>query len=178
MYKYSIIIVLLLFLVIMSCKKIMPKGPHADHILDGPIEALTQQQSLQHLRGDFAFNDQVFTAATGLGPVFVATSCGSCHIADGKGHPFTTLTRFGQTDSTGNKFLSLGGPLLQNRAIPGYQPEQLPVGASVSKLTPPIVTGAGFLELVPDADILAMADPNDADGNGVSGVPNWVIIKE
>jgi len=35
----------------------------------------------------------------------------------------------------------------------------------------------GLLEAVPDADILAMADPTDADGDGISGVPNWIAIK-
>lgn len=167
---------MILLVLVMSCKKILPGGPNDDELLDGPIEGLTNQQTLQHLRGDIAFNDQIFTAETGLGPVFVATSCGSCHIGDGKGHPFTTLTRFGQTDSTGNKYLDQGGPLLQHRALPGYQPEQLPAGATVSRLTPPLVTGAGFLELVSDADIIAMSDPNDLDGDGVSGVPNWAAI--
>jgi CxxC motif-containing protein (DUF1111 family) len=106
----------------------------------------------------------------------VATSCGTCHAGDGKGHPFTTLTRFGQSDTTGNNFLHLGGPQLQNRAIPGYQPEQIPVGATFSRFTPPANTGLGFLELVSDADILAMADPDDSDGDGISGVPNWKVL--
>ena len=105
--------------------------------------------------------------------IFVASSCASCHAGDGKGHPFTTLTRFGQTDSTGNHFLDQGGPQLQNRAIPGYLPEQIPAGANFAKFTPPGNTGLGFLELVSDSDILAMADPNDADGDGISGVPNY-----
>jgi CxxC motif-containing protein (DUF1111 family) len=178
MYKLKIYCsaTLLTMALLISCQKLVPGGPADDEILDGPIAHLTPQQSLQHLRGDVAFNDQVFTPETGLGPVFVATSCGSCHSGDGKGHPFTTLTRFGQTDSTGNKFLAQGGPLLQNRAIPGYHPEQLPTGVTSSRLTPPLVTGAGFLELVSEADILAMADPNDADMDGISGVPNWSFL--
>ena len=123
-----------------------------------------------------AFNDDIFTAQKGLGSIFVATSCGSCHAGDGKGHPFTTLARFGQIDSTGNQFLHLGGPQLQNRALPGYTPEQIPAGATFSKFTPPANTGLGFLELFSDADILAMADPNDINGDGISGVPNWIAL--
>jgi CxxC motif-containing protein (DUF1111 family) len=111
-----------------------------------------------------------------LGPLFVATSCGSCHPGDGKGHPFTSLTRFGQTDSTGNRFLKQGGPQIQNRALPGYTPEQIPAGATFSIFTPPANTGLGFLELVSESDILSMADPNDLDGDGISGVPNWNIL--
>ncbi|RYG52325.1 MAG: thiol oxidoreductase, partial [Chitinophagaceae bacterium] len=144
-----------------------------DQVLDGPVEGLNFEENRRFLAGDIAFNDEVFTSATGLGPVFVATSCGSCHAGDGKGHPFTTLTRFGQIDSTGNNFLHLGGPQLQNRALPGFQPERIPAGATFSRFIPPANTGLGFLELVPDSVILAMADPDDRDGDGISGVPNW-----
>lgn len=165
-----------LIIAVESCEKILPAAPKDDEILDGPVEGLTNAQSAQHLKGDAAFNNQVFTEQTGLGPIFVATSCGSCHAGDGKGHPFTTLTRFGQTDSTGNKFLKQGGPLLQNRALPGFMPEQIPPEATFTRLTAPIVTGSGFLEAVTDADILAMADPNDIDGDGISGIPDWNSI--
>jgi len=156
-----------------ACEKIMPGATPDDALLDGPVSGLTYEQSKRFLAGDVAFNDEIFTPEKGLGPVFVATSCGSCHAGDGKGHPFTTLIRFGQTDESGNKFLDHGGPQLQNRAIPGYQPEQIPAGATFSKFTPPANTGLGFLELVSDADILAMADPDDQDNDGISGVPNY-----
>lgn len=161
--------------VLTACEKITPL-PAGDELLDGPVEGLDEAQNRQHLLGDIAFNDQFFTSETGLGPVFVANSCGSCHAGDGKGHPFTTLTRFGQIDSLGNKFLTQGGPQLQNRALPGYTPEQVPDGATSARFTPPINSGLGFIELVPDADILALADPNDANGDGISGVPNWNTI--
>jgi CxxC motif-containing protein (DUF1111 family) len=163
-------------IIIQACSKLEPKAPADDEILDGPVEGLTYQQSRQFLAGDVAFNDEIFTAQKGLGPIFVATSCGSCHAGDGKGHPFTTLTRYGQVDSTGNQYLHLGGPQLQNRALPGYIPEQIPAGTTFSSFTPPANTGLGFLELVSDADILAMADPNDANGDGISGVPNWIAL--
>lgn len=38
----------------------------------------------------------------------------------------------------------------------------------------PAVIGLGLLEFVPEKDILALADPEDADGDGISGRPNWV----
>lgn len=159
-----------------ACEKILPNAPADDQVLDGPIEGLTPEQLNQFIRGDIAFNDEVFTSDNGLGPIFVATSCGTCHAGDGKGHPFTTLTRFGQSDSTGNQFLHLGGPQLQNRAIYNYQSETIPAGATFSKFTPPANTGLGFLDAVSDADLLALADPNDANGDGISGRPNWISI--
>jgi len=137
--------------IIQACSKLQPAAPADDELLDGPVAGLSYDQNRRFLAGDVAFNDEIFTVQTGLGSLFVATSCGSCHAGDGKGHPFTTLTRFGQTDSTGNRFLHLGGPQLQNRALPGYTPEQIPAGATFSKFTPPANTGLGFLELVSDA---------------------------
>lgn len=34
--------------------------------------------------------------------------------------------------------------------------------------------GLGLLEAIPEATLLALADPNDADGDGISGRPNYV----
>ncbi len=175
--KHFLIILSLTFIVFtaVSCEKLMPEIPKEEDVLDGPTEGLNTAELAQFLKGDAAFNE-VFTAQTGLGSVFVSTNCASCHAKDGKGHPFTTLIRFGQTDSTGNKYLHLGGPQIQNRALPGYKPEQLPLGASFSKFTPPAVTGLGFLSAISDADIISMSDPVDIDGDGISGVPNWISI--
>ena len=159
---------------ILSCEEIIPAAPGNAELLDGPLEGLTYAEQKQFLAGDIAFNDEIFTSSNGLGPLFVATSCGSCHAGDGKGHPFSTLTRFGQTDETGNQYLAYGGPQLQHRAIPGFIPESIPAGATFTQLMPPANTGLGFLDAVPDADLLALADPSDANGDGISGVPNWV----
>lgn len=167
---------LVVFLV--SCSAFEPDAPPDNQLLDGPVDGLTPAEVARFQAGDVAFNDEIFTTRNGLGPLFVATSCGSCHPGDGKGHPFTTLTRFGQFDGTGNLFLGQGGPQLQHRAIPGYSPEVIPLGAPFTKLTPPANTGLGFLDAVPDADILAMADLHDGDGDGISGVPNWVDLKD
>ena len=41
------------------------------------------------------------------------------------------------------------------------------------RVAPPMI-GLGLLEAVPEAQILANADPDDADGNGISGKPNRV----
>ena len=158
-----------------SCEKTIPKAPKSDSVLDGEVEGLSFDQSLRFLKGDEAFAE-VFTVEKGLGPLFVANSCISCHTGDGKGHPFTTLTRFGQSAPGNNDFLHLGGPQLQNRAIPGYTPETIPAGATSSKIMPPMNTGLGFLEAVSDADILALSDPTDSNGDGISGVPNWIPL--
>lgn len=169
----KLLFILAALVLVSSCDSLLPQLPEPETVLDGPLDGLTFEQKQLHLKGDAAFAEEFFTAETGLGPLFVANSCVSCHAGDGKGHPFTTLTRFGQTDSTGNKFLEQGGPQLQNRALPGFMPEVIPAGATSSKFIPPASAGLGFIELVSDEDILAMADPDDADGDGISGVPSW-----
>ena len=162
---------------VLCCENFEPAALQDHDLLDGPVEGLTESENIRFLRGDIAFNDEIFTPSNGLGPLFVANSCGSCHPGDGKGHPFTTLTRFGQNDGTGNQYKDLGGPQLQNRAIPGFQPEKLPSGIGFSKLTPPANTGLGFIDAVRDADILAWADPQDMNGDGITGAPNWIEMK-
>lgn len=38
----------------------------------------------------------------------------------------------------------------------------------------PQMIGLGLLEIIHEDDILARADPEDLDGDGISGKPNWV----
>ena len=54
----------------------------------------------------------------------------------------------------------------------GYGP--LHPQAMLSPRVAPQMIGLGLLEAIPAADILAHADPDDADGDGISGRPNVV----
>ena len=169
----KILLSCLLLPLLLSCEALGPAEPEEYELLDGPVEGLNTAESRRFVNGDEAFNDQIFTVETGLGPIFTGTSCVSCHAGDGKGHPFVSFTRFGQEFPGENTYLHLGGPQLQNRAIPGYEPETLPPGAPHARLIAPIVTGLGFLDAVPDADLLAMEDPEDLDGDGIRGRVHW-----
>ncbi|WP_245553796.1 di-heme oxidoredictase family protein [Cytophaga aurantiaca] len=177
-----VLFVVTLCFIAAACSKltehIAPKSPDEDQLLDGPIEGLSELEKRQFLAGDAAFNGELFFSGNGLGPYFVTSSCGSCHAGDGKGHPFTTLTRFGQSDTLGNTYLHLGAPQLQNRALPGFTPEQLPAGASFSKFMPPANTGLGFLEALTDSQILANVDVEDANADGISGRVNYVTAPD
>jgi CxxC motif-containing protein (DUF1111 family) len=67
---------------------------------------------------------------------------------------------------------------------PYDNPGELPSGTPTSRLLQADVAtsprmglpmfGLGLLEAIPEADILALADPDDRDGDGISGRPNWV----
>ncbi|ANI90753.1 hypothetical protein A9P82_11585 [Arachidicoccus ginsenosidimutans] len=50
----------------------------------------------------------------------------------------------------------------------------LPAGYMISIRLAPPVFGLGLLELIPETTILANADPNDANGDGISGKANYV----
>ncbi len=54
----------------------------------------------------------------------------------------------------------------------GYGP--LHPDAMISPRVAPQMIGLGLLEAIPVADLLAKADPDDADGDGISGRPNIV----
>ncbi|MEE9169071.1 MAG: di-heme oxidoredictase family protein [bacterium] len=169
-----LIAVSLIFLWI-GCQSLLPTAPEAEDVLAEPIPELTPQQLENHLIGDEEFG-RIFGERSGLGPLFVSNACESCHIGDGKGHPLTTLTRFGRyLGAAWDPMREQGGPQLQHRAISGYDPETIPSEATgVTRLMPPAITGLGYLEAVQDELILALADPEDADGDGISGVPNWI----
>jgi CxxC motif-containing protein (DUF1111 family) len=72
----------------------------------------------------------------------------------------------------------LGGPQLQDRAIAGATPEQLPDGVETSFRLPPPVFGVGLIEAIPVETIVSNADPNDANGDGISGRPNFVVPED
>ncbi|NNF11630.1 MAG: thiol oxidoreductase [Gemmatimonadetes bacterium] len=162
---------LLLLVVAAGCDILTPDAPLESTVLDGTIEGMTASQVRQHFAGDEEFG-RVFSVAEGLGPIFIAASCEQCHAGDGKGHPVFNLQRFGRLlPSTGfDPMVEFGGPQLQHRAIPGYPPEAIPAGATgLASLTPPAVTGLGFLDAVEDQTLIDMADPCDLDDDRISG---------
>jgi hypothetical protein len=157
-------------LALSGCNSLLPDAPDQQDLLEGPIAGLSPQQSAAFLAGDREFSRR-FGTVEGLGPIFVAPSCESCHIGDGKGHLSFNLTRFGRMNGgVFDPMRNEGGPQVQNRAILAYMAEVVPQGITgAAQFTAPSVTGLGFIDAVDDADILAREDPNDADGDGISG---------
>ena len=167
-------------------------------------------------------------ASDGLGPLFNARACQSCHLKDGRGHPpegaadstsmFLRLARAAETEEEKRAVAehralnfpdSVYGSQLQDLAVPGLTGEgrmkiayeEIPVeltdGTQLSLRKPtyrienpaygpldprttlsprvtPQMIGLGLVEQIHPADILALADPDDQDGDGISGRPNIV----
>jgi len=171
-------------------------------------------------------------ASDGLGPLYNARGCQSCHIRDGRGHPpegpddtgvsmFLRISIPADTDAAmaeiegylatapdpvyGGQlqdFGTAGQPaeyrldvryeevevLLSDgeRASlrrPTYAAADLGYGplhphAMLSPRVAPQMIGLGLLEAIPAADILAHADPDDADNDGISGRASIVWSRE
>lgn len=55
-----------------------------------------------------------------------------------------------------------------------YNFNAAPSNIMISPRTAPMIPGLGLLEAVPESTILSYSDEKDADGNGISGRPNYV----
>ncbi|HEU4436039.1 MAG TPA: di-heme oxidoredictase family protein [candidate division Zixibacteria bacterium] len=163
-----------------GCQKLLTEAPKPEESLDAPIDGLTPEQLKIFARGDEAFGE-VFTFETGLGPLFNNTACERCHVGDGRGHPSVNLKRFGKNLGSGqfDVLAQYGGPQFQERSMPGYPAEQIPAEAnSVSERGGPLVVGLGLIEAILDATILANVDSLDANGDGISGRPQYIEAPE
>jgi CxxC motif-containing protein (DUF1111 family) len=121
---------------------------------------------------------EVETAEEGLGPSFNAASCAVCHNVPAIGG--TSLVSevraaFRDVDGSVRPLRNSGGePLdtlfhLFSNPTHGCQP-MLPPEANVIARRVPIPTfGAGLVEAIADETILGLADPEDRNGDGISG---------
>jgi len=151
-----------------------------------PLPGLTAAERARFDSGRVAF-DSVFTPGTGLGPLFNADACGECHeepVAGGAGDETERhATAFHAVPPAGarpcDELVALGGPVFQQRVTPalraavGIDSEPVPPQVTaIATRTSPDVFGFGLLDAVPDSAILVRADPDDRDGDGISGRPN------
>jgi CxxC motif-containing protein (DUF1111 family) len=170
-------------------------------------------------------------SSDGLGPLYNARACQSCHLKDGRGEPprgpdiedrsvsmFLRLSIPPETDEQraaiaegrisvvpeptyGTQLQELGiqGHAGEGRVVISYEevPVTLAGGETISlrrptyriedlgygpmhpkamispRLTPQMI-GLGLIEAISPDDILAREDPDDRDGDGISGRANWV----
>ncbi len=166
----------LLFL--MGCP---PKPPQPE--LGDPLAGLNQSQLQKFEKGKTAF-ERTFTPEDGLGPLFNADACGECHedpVAGGVGDEVEIHATKFVAPSSCDPLFQEGGPVIQQQATPllqakGINKEQIPPSATGQALrTTPPVFGFGLVDGIPEAAILSREDPNDANGDGISGRANRFI---
>lgn len=149
--------------------------------LGDPLGGLTREQRSQFDRGRAEFV-RVFTPETGLGPLFNSDSCAECHESPVSGGPGDEIeihvSKFLPEGPACDPLIEKGGPIIQQAVTPalkaalGIDSEPIPPEAATARRTTPDVFGFGLLDAVPDAAILALADPEDRNGDGISGRPN------
>ena len=191
-----------------------------------PIPGLEREQGLLFFVGNSFFNQNWITAPAsttarnGLGPMFNARSCASCHFKDGRGRPpefdgespTGFLIRLSMRDRSldglnlpeptyGGQFQEMalegidgeGDLILRYESISGAFADGSPYelrrpiysfdNLAYGDMHPEVMTsprvasqviGLGLLESIPEERLLELADPNDADKDGISGRPNYV----
>ena len=143
-------------------------------------------------RGRVVFEHD-FTPGEGLGPLYNTTSCSHCHNSPVSG---------GGSPRYRNFYLTAIGPSTQQFAIPGLPSVVVPsfgsgfhitatfrldggraviptdfFGAQISTAQRNALPmfGVGLFQTISDLAILANADPDDSDGDGISGRFNTVM---
>ena len=152
--------------------------PVADGIfgeLGAPLPSATPEQLAAFERGR-AVALHRFTPEEGLGPEFNLTFCAGCH----------EKPVFGGSASHYRDFLLVADELAPDTIVPrgkngvqrqfsldsGRVPSDQLTNLSATRNPIPFF-GAGLLSEIPDTEILRHADPNDADGDGISGRVNY-----
>ncbi|HSM61068.1 MAG TPA: di-heme oxidoredictase family protein [Longimicrobiales bacterium] len=141
-----------------------------------PLAGLSDGELGRFLLGKAVF-ERLATAEEGLGPLFNAPRCSACHEVPASGGSGDVLvrkaTRF--ADGRCDLLVAEGGDNFQLRATElllahGVGPETVPASATGEALvTSPTLFGLGLVEAIPEEALLALADPDDRDGDGVSG---------
>lgn len=144
-----------------------------------PLPGLTADQLARFEEGR-AWFDYGWSAEEGLGPLYLQDRCSSCHdlpTLGGTGVEVLPLVSRSLGAGSCDPLEALGGPVIQYRATPllqgaGIQRERNPeVATERVKLLAPLLYGAGLVEAIQEAEILSRADPDDLDGDGISGRP-------
>lgn len=160
---------------LVACDRLTTVPAAAADVFDAPLPGLTLAEAAAFARGDEEF-ERRFSPVEGLGPIFNNASCASCHSGDGRGVVDNALQRIGS--DADDLLRAVGGPQIQDKAITGAVPEVAPPGAAVSLRLPPPAFGVGLIEAIADNTILALADPNDLNGDGISGRANMVVVAD
>jgi len=148
-----------------------------------PVPGLTREELARFTGGQPIF-DSVFTPEIGLGPLFNSASCAECHEAPVRGGNGDEVEVHAAAfrPPVCDPLVQEGGLVIQTAVTPALKAalsidsEPFPPSATARALrTTPVVFGRGLLDLVPDSTILSYADPDDRDGDGISGRVNRFV---
>lgn len=118
-----------------------------------------------------------FTRAEGHGPDFNVDSCRSCHeipVTGGSAPLYRNFFLVGRIDGAGKFVAGMenGQFVARNFSYERTQRETIPADTEVAQRNAPPLFGLGVFERLTGAEIVQNADPNDVDGDGISGRTN------
>lgn len=167
-----------------------PIAPDLSAALGEPLPSASASQREAFERGRTLLAHR-FTRAQGLGPAFNATFCGACHekpVPGGAAGLYRNFTLSGIITSDGaflpGESAGLADGVIRlyfdGRGMPDNAAAALPPRPTIPDETelfaarnPLPFFGAGLLAELSEEEILKRADPNDANGDGISGRPNY-----
>jgi CxxC motif-containing protein (DUF1111 family) len=142
-----------------------------------PLPGLDAAQRSRFEAGRALFG-RVFRPEDGLGPLFNENQCSACHTDPASGgtgeQAASRATRFEPPDRCDLLPLE-GGENVQANATPALRAHAItrrPMPAAATetdRFIVPFLFGLGLAEAIPEEAILALADPDDRDGDGISG---------
>ncbi len=141
-----------------------------------PRPGLTADE-LQRFEEGKALFDRVFAPEEGLGPLFNENQCSACHTDPAPGGTGEQLVRKATRllDDTCDLLEHRGGENLRSRVTSagaefGTVPDSVPGEAThVGSFDVPFLFGLGAAEAVSESALRDLADPEDLDGDGISG---------
>jgi CxxC motif-containing protein (DUF1111 family) len=142
------------------------------------LPGLGETELVQFEAGLALFN-KVFRPEEGLGPAFNENQCSACHTVPAAGgttvNEFVTkATRYDPAAGC-DLLVHAGGTNVRRQITPalralGHGLEAVPDEATeTGRFLPPFLFGIGLVDAIPDETILQREDPDDADGDGISG---------
>lgn len=109
---------------------------------------------------------------SGLGPGFNGGSCATCHAIPAIGGWGTVTTlRVARRNPDGSHHAYEDGPVVPMFSIADHECHAvIPADANIFSRRLPISTfGSGLIDAIPDDELIALEDPADRDGDGISG---------
>lgn len=154
-----------------------PPPGWADFELGGPLPGLTEAELTRWQAGYEQFT-RIFTPEEGLGPAFNENACHACHSdpVTGGTMPEPDYHATAQYGDNCDYLAEEGGGNLRKQMTPegqavfGVRKEPRPPEAThFGRFNPSVLFGRGMIAAIPEEVILALEDPDDADGDGISG---------
>ena len=164
----------LVFVIVIGWVCSQPLSPGASP--GAPLRGVTPRE-LELFRSGLDDFTEVESAEDGLGPAYNGTSCASCHSVPAIGG-VTAMTELhaAYVDEDGKFHPIEGGTLRHLFSIPNHRCQvQVPESANlIARRMPLPVFGDGLVEAIADHVIAAQSDPDDLNGDGISGRVAWV----